>query len=47
MAPVTEPRDTFWSALLMAHFDGTYWPEAIGLAHEEVASLKLRVTWSV
>jgi hypothetical protein len=46
MAPVTEPRDTFWSALLMAHFDGKYWPEAIGLVHE-VASLKLRVTWSV
>ena len=42
MAPVTEPRDTFWPALLMAHFDGKYWPEAIGLAHE-VASLKLRV----
>jgi hypothetical protein len=30
----------------MAHFDGKYWPEAIGLVHE-VASLKLRVTWSV
>ena len=29
MAPVTQPRNTFWSALLMAHFDGKYWPEAI------------------
>jgi sugar/nucleoside kinase (ribokinase family) len=39
---VTGARDTFWSALLMAHLDGKDWPEAVRFAHE-VASLKLRV----
>src|SRR5919112_5418524 len=39
---VTGARDTFWSAMLMAHLDGKGWPEAVRFAHE-VASLKLGV----
>ena len=39
---VTGARESFWSALLLAHLDGKNWPEAVHFAHE-VASLKLRV----
>jgi sugar/nucleoside kinase (ribokinase family) len=39
---VTGARDTFWSALLVAHPDGKDWKECVRFAHE-ISALKLRV----